>query len=279
MESFLTWLKVRGCKERTINYYARAVSLFQQWYEKTGSCPFDPVHVTMHHLQKWFNYLQNEATYKRGNGERKYSIGSVQTFKKALNRYFDYLEKQNVIPYNPTCLVPKIQLSEETHPRWLTLAERKQLIEYIETPLKNHTKFARNRAIIYLGLLAGLRRSQISALVIDNVDLPNRQLVLDKQIIKMDDNLFRAMVEWMDIREHNSGHVFLTQNGGPLTDAAIRRLCTSIGEKLRIPDFSPHVLRHTYGRDLAKKGTSLEDIANILGHANVNFARVYIRST
>jgi site-specific recombinase XerD len=55
-------------------------------------------------------------------------------------------------------------------------------------------------------------------------------------------------------------------------------MCTAIGKRIQLDNFWPHVLRHTFGYDLAAAGYRLEHIAELMGHSNVNFTRIYTRS-
>ncbi|MBC8333508.1 MAG: site-specific integrase [Anaerolineae bacterium] len=39
---------------------------------------------------------------------------------------------------------------------------------------------------------------------------------------------------------------------------------------------TPHTLRHTFAKSLIDEGVSLEKVAKLLGHSNLNATRVYV---
>jgi site-specific recombinase XerD len=43
-----------------------------------------------------------------------------------------------------------------------------------------------------------------------------------------------------------------------------------------IDDLTPHVLRHCFGKNLIDAEVSLEKVAALLGHSNLNTTRIYI---
>ena len=45
----------------------------------------------------------------------------------------------------------------------------------------------------------------------------------------------------------------------------------------RIPDLSPHVLRHTFGKNLADTGAGIQLIADLMGHESLETTRRYIQ--
>lgn len=45
----------------------------------------------------------------------------------------------------------------------------------------------------------------------------------------------------------------------------------------RLEDVSPHTLRHTFGKNLVDAAVSLDKVATLLGHKNLNAKRKYAR--
>ena len=43
-----------------------------------------------------------------------------------------------------------------------------------------------------------------------------------------------------------------------------------------MPDLAPHTLRHTFAKNLVDAGVSLEKVAALLGHSNLNTTRIYV---
>jgi len=291
IDEYIIWLKESGKSDHTISNYVKSAEAFIQWFVgRIEVDEFDPMHVSPLDLQEYKEYLISEATFQRGSTTRRYSIGSIRVFLKSLKTYFDFMAEVNVIPRNPALKLrlPRSQ-SDYDEPRWLDRRERSRLLNYIEDPslkAKNPWKYARNRAIIFSGLHAGLRRSEIVNLQEDDIYFERSYLYVREgkggksRWLPMNTDLKFALSKWMELRG-DPGHpyVFVSQRGGKLSEQALWHLSESIAKKTGIADLTPHVLRHTFAHDLAVNGVPLQRIADLLGHSNLNYTRVYLKSS
>jgi type 1 fimbriae regulatory protein FimE len=67
-----------------------------------------------------------------------------------------------------------------------------------------------------------------------------------------------------------SPYLFVSELGGPLTPATVRKLITRAGEKAKLPfPIHPHMLRHSTGYKLANDGQDTRAIQQYLGHRNI----------
>ena len=68
----------------------------------------------------------------------------------------------------------------------------------------------------------------------------------------------------------NSPYVFMTERGGPLTTATVRKLVARAGVAAKLPfPIHPHMLRHATGYKLANDGHDTRAIQHYLGHRNI----------
>ena len=63
---------------------------------------------------------------------------------------------------------------------------------------------------------------------------------------------------------------------GPLTERGIQATLAKYAGDARIEDLSPHVLRHTWCKNLADAGVRLEVIAALAGHESLETTRRYV---
>lgn len=289
MDKYRTWLLEEGKRPNTVNRYLRIASDFQEWYkEATGLNVFDPRLVSALDLQDWKAYLLEDATYTQKNGsKKKYSIASINNAIKGIKVYFEYLMELGEISANPAAkLKPQKVQDDEDEPRWLERAERSRFLFYIdnaELRKKNPWRFARNRAISFVMLHAGLRVSEVVDLEPEDLDFDEEILRVrngkggKSRIVGMNKDLIDALREWIRIRgQPKTRKLFVSQRGGPLTADGVEHLFKQLRDKTGIPDLTPHVLRHTFAHDLAERGESLRTIAKMLGHSNINYTRKYV---
>ena len=65
-------------------------------------------------------------------------------------------------------------------------------------------------------------------------------------------------------------YVFVTERGGPLTDATVRKFVARAGQAAGLPfPVHPHMLRHAAGFKLANDGQDTRAIQHYLGHKNI----------
>ena len=55
----------------------------------------------------------------------------------------------------------------------------------------------------------------------------------------------------------------------------MQRLLADLGRRAGV-EVMPHILRHSFAKNLIDAGVSMEKVAALLGHANLNTTRIYI---
>ncbi len=61
-----------------------------------------------------------------------------------------------------------------------------------------------------------------------------------------------------------------------LTARSAQRVLQRYGRAAHIDDLTPHVLRHSFGKALIDAQVSIEQVAALLGHSNLNTTRLYL---
>ena len=61
----------------------------------------------------------------------------------------------------------------------------------------------------------------------------------------------------------------------PLSLRSLQAIVSQAGKIAGIPDLTPHVLRHTFAKTLLDGGASLDKVAMLLGHSDLNTIRRY----
>jgi len=133
----------------------------------------------------------------------------------------------------------------------------------------------RDRTLLLLAYRHGLRVSELVTLRWDQVDfkagllhvarvkngLPSTHPIRGPEI--------RALRELK--RDYpSSPYLFVSELGGPLTPATVRKLFSRAGEKAKLPfPIHPHMLRHSTGYKLANDGHDTRAIQHYLGHRNI----------
>lgn len=159
----------------------------------------------------------------------------------------------------------------------------------------------RDRAIVLLGWSGALRRSEIVALDVEDVEFSPRGMLVTLRRSKTDQEgkglvkpipfareralcATRAVKAWLATTKASSGPLFrrLGRTGtvggrldGREVATAVKRLAARAGLPTR--DLGGHSLRSGFVTEAARKGKSLEAIMRLTGHKSESVARGYIR--
>jgi type 1 fimbriae regulatory protein FimE len=134
----------------------------------------------------------------------------------------------------------------------------------------------RNYTLLLMMYRHGLRVSEVIALRWSQVDLKEGQLHVRRLKNGKPSVQRLAGTELRSLRQllrdfPDSPHLFVSERGGPLTDHAVRKLVSRVGEAAGF-DFPvhPHMFRHATGYYLASKGHDTRAIQDYLGHRNIH---------
>ena len=61
-----------------------------------------------------------------------------------------------------------------------------------------------------------------------------------------------------------------------LSPGRLQRILERYAKDAGLEELTPHVCRHTFGKNLVNQGVGIEKVAALLGHANLNTTRLYI---
>ncbi len=276
-ESFLQYLQIeKRYSLHTVRSYLNDLDQFYLFLSSLG-LPEDPVAVTSHDIRAWIvSMLDNN-----------YSTISVHRKISCLRVFYRYLRKEGIIKNDP---LEKVVLPKR----------KKSLPVFIEeealTNLLDNYSFGdgfagiRNRTIIELLYLTGIRRSELIGLKDNDIDLSEGSLKVTgkrnkQRIIPLVKPFIKRLEEYIKVRNDNvitvnNGWFFITDKGNKLYDKyvynTVNRYLTMV---TTIEKKSPHILRHTFATHMLNRGADLNSIKELLGHANLSATQIYTHNT
>ena len=148
---------------------------------------------------------------------------------------------------------------------------------------------ARDRAIALLPLYAGTRIAEIRALDVADVRLSARKGEIHlvgkgekSRTVPTHPKLRQAVAAWLAERPSRRGAdsaaLFTSSRGSRMTTDAIADVISSITTAAGLDDHvTSHVLRHTFGAELTRRGVDIVTVAGLMGHASLETTRLYTR--
>lgn len=151
----------------------------------------------------------------------------------------------------------------------------------------------RNYAIFLLLARTGLRISDVVGLKFSNLDWRNNCIKLSQHktgvelSLPLSRELGVAIISYLQDGRPNSSleHIFLSHNAPfqPLNEhnnfnVELRKYLRRAGIPLRKDKHAGvHTFRHSFATNMLKKGTSLQDVSQILGHSDINVTETYLK--
>ncbi|RMD66385.1 recombinase, partial [Candidatus Parcubacteria bacterium] len=277
---FQTYLQEQGRSPHTIRNYLSDLRQFAAWFEQTNGEALTPQAVTPTDLRE---YRQHMLTVQR------LSASTINRRLASLAVYLAWGKEKGLIEHNPAVDVRGVR-QQSIAPRWLSKRDQGRLERAAERAVTAaHTPAARRRAVRDLALVrlmlnTGLRVGEVCALRMDDVELNERSGSVtvragkgDKsRIVPLNLRARRALRRWLEIRPSvDEPSLFVGQGGESLTPSAVRRRIADLARQAGV-EATPHTLRHTFGKRLVDSGVSLEKVAALMGHANLNTTRLYV---
>jgi integrase/recombinase XerC len=179
--------------------------------------------------------------------------------------------------------------------RWLDKKEQFALQRAIEKDLqvsklrypKRWLTHRRDASLTVFLLNTGLRLNECTELTLADVTLSTRKgsvLVQNgkgskQRVVPLNNEARKAIEEWLKVRRAGGEHLWTTVEAGEqtkLTGRTVQRMLARYAQEAGLENLTPHMLRHTFAKNLVMNDVGLEEVATLLGHANLNTTRTYI---
>lgn len=283
LDEFQAYLLTEDRLPVTITGYLGDVRLFAQWYEEHYRDALIPASLT------------NEAVrgYKQFLLEQPAKPKTINRRLAALAAYAHWLEQVGYIR-NVRNPVQGVKAVKETAlaPKWLDKKQRAALLRAVDKEVEDamhryprlRLLYLRDAAIVKLILFAGLRVGEIIQLRMSDVVLDERKgsvIVREgkgtkRRVIPLNAKARKALLEYLRMRpDVEMDALFLGQRNEGVQSKTIQRAVQRFAKKAGLKNVTPHTLRHSFAKALIDAGVSLEKVATLLGHSNLNTTRIY----
>ena len=202
----------------------------------------------------------------------------------SLKTFFEFL-KGDYIDENPLDKTKRPKIKTEHNVTYLVRDEISEVLNQVRLNATEQKK-SRDLCIISLMLSTGLRVSAVTQINVEDVDLDNNTIkVVEKgnkvRTISFGDNLNALIWECINDREKyfpdaDTNALFISQYRRRMTTQAVRDLVTKYTSNIQGKHITPHKLRASAATNLAASGVSIQAIAKVLGHENIQTTRRYV---
>jgi integrase/recombinase XerD len=275
LDQYVVWMRERGFSPLTIERWQGHARMFLQWCERTGRhlCALQPGDID--------HYFVSEGT-------GRWSRISVAGIASALRAFLRFAASQAACdPKLANTIQGPRRYKLESLPYAPDWSDVRRILADTGT---NTSRDIRDRAILMLLAIYGLRRGEAAALRLDQINWRERVLRIFRlkrrqaQIYPLLPSVAEALARYVDtVRPHAPcPEVFIRLQApwGPITPGAIynivNRKFTALG--VHAAHQGPHALRHACAARLVADGLTLKEIGDHLGHRSTAATRIYAKS-
>jgi integrase/recombinase XerD len=268
-------MKLRGLSPRTVQGYRWRISFFLKWLssERHGNLSA----LCLKDVDDFLDDLRR----------RHCATATIASNCQAFRTFLAYAEGRQLCPGGLPAGIqsPRISKYRSGHiaPTW---TEVKRLLSVVKG---QSALDLRAKAIILLFIVYGLRSSEVSNLRLSDFDWRNETFGIRRakrggtQQFPIQFEVGEAIIRYLKHARPRtpSRHLFvgMVRPFAPLTEGAMWQIISTRMKQASVTSnhIGPHALRHACATQLLRKGVSIEDIADFLGHRSTRCVQVYAR--
>lgn len=263
IDEFISVKVAQGRSERTLRDLRNELWKFYESSSKEVDCG-----VLKKDLVRYFSSIpsSSSAVYNRPYG--------------VLNSFFNYLTRQDIIPYNPLIKAEIKKKKDDSEIHAAAMDDIRKLMNACDrrtfTGLRNHT-------IISLMIDTGIRTSELVRLEDCDFDEVGRRIVIRPEVCKtkhsrilyLSPSTSSAIGKLIRLKPKGfSCKIFPSREGNELDTNELSREFRKLSEKSGVK-ITPYQLRHSFATFCAANGMSVFLLQQLMGHSEIAMTRRY----
>ncbi|MDT0295314.1 tyrosine-type recombinase/integrase [Mesonia ostreae] len=274
IEKFLDYLSLeKKYSDHTITAYQNDLLKFERFCAtKFQEDELKKANYSM--VRSWIINLSEDGI---SNNTINRKISSLQVFYKFLLKVKE-IDASPLVKHKALKISKKIQVP-------FSETEIHQVLESIEV-----TSFAssRDRLLIELLYVTGMRRAEVISLTLDHLNLENGTLKFigkrnKERVVPIIKSLEASIQVYLGYRKHlledlqiQTPLLFLTEKGNEVYPNLLYRKVNAFFSMVSTKSKkSPHVLRHSFATHLLAQGANLQEVKELLGHDSLASTQAY----
>jgi integrase/recombinase XerC len=233
-------------------------------------------------LNHWTDIKQSDIrSHIAGRHRQGISSTSLQRELSAIRSFYNFLLKKRLADSNPAQHI-KAPKQARKLPKTLDVDQINGLLE----AGTNSALEVRDQAMFELLYSSGLRLSELAALNLTDIDLPDNSLIVrtgkggKSRLLPIGSKAVTAINNWLQqrlkIAAVSESALFISTRGTRLGQRSIELRLEQWCKKKGIAEhIHPHMLRHSFASHLLESSQDLRAVQELLGHSNISTTQIY----
>jgi integrase len=231
-------------------------------------------------LKFWVNIFGNKSILDISrrdvsNGLNKlpssYTNATINRYKALVSVVFSYACREYDLPENPVRYIRALP-ENNARIRFLSDEERSRLFEAVR-----HSNWDKFYMLVLLAITTGARKGELTSLRWNNIDFKRKTAYIETtkngqpKVLPLTDD---TVIELLKFNEDDDSLIFKSKIRYDVAYCFTKPWKKAL-EQADIQNFRFHDLRHTTASYLAQSGASLLEIADVLGHKQIQMTKRY----
>lgn len=256
LKRYLATKRIEGLADSTLRRYAEINLEVIRFLQK-------PLYeVTTYDLRFYLSVRRQQG---------RVSNRTLDGMRRCINGFFGWLSAEGLIGRNPCAALKQIKYRKTVKKPYSAVELEK---------MRNACENIRDLALIEFLYATACRVSEVSRLDIVDVDFENLECtVLGKgnkeRTVYLTEVAAMYLKQYLDTRKDTSNALFVGKGTRRLGKNAIEAIVKHIGKAAGVENAHPHRYRRTRATNLLDRGMNIQDVAAILGHADLKTTQIY----
>lgn len=263
LDSFIEGLELEELAPKTISSYRNAINKLIEYLK-------DNQEINKKVIMSW----------KKDLKDKNYALKSRNQFIVVINKYLAYLGLND-------CMVKQFEEQEKSSLEdYIEPQEHKRMLRWAKQMNMMEAYY-----IMKVFASSGARISELQYFTVENLESNYIKGAYNKhkeRTLIMTNELRRELKKYCKINKITTGYIFRSPdpklNNNPdkmVNQSTIWRWLKKIAKKAKInaKKMHPHAWRHLFAKQCKANGIDLDELADILGHKNLNTTAIYTKTS
>lgn len=262
----------RVYSKHTLNAYLEDLTQFQDFLRKNGG------------FESWSEVKTRDVEIFLQKLSKNTSRRTLQRKMSSLRSFYQFLIKRDLLKTDPTITI-SIRVGEKKLPDFFYQSEIKKVINFLNDskPLT-----IRNKAMIELFYVTGMRLSELANLKLEQIDFDMRVILVHgkgrkDRYVPFTEESCKALQNYLENARPvllnlntDTGDVFLNNRGKKITQRGIAEVMRKVFLKAGVSaNAHPHMLRHSFATQMLDNGADMRSVQELLGHESLSTTQIY----
>lgn len=256
LKRYIATKRIEGLSDSTLHRYTEENLKLIQFLQK-------PLYeITTYDLRFYLSYRRQQG---------RVSNRTLDGMRRCFSSFFGWLSAEGLIGRNPCAALAQIKYRKQVkRPYSATDMEK----------LRKACENIRDLALLDFLYCTGCRVSEVSRLDIVDINFEQKECVVlgkgnKERTVYLSEVAAMHLQEYLFTRKDMSEALFVGKGSGRLTKNGIEARLKQIGKVAGVENVHPHRYRRTLATNLLDRGMNIQDVAQILGHADLKTTQVY----